>query len=124
MNDLPVACDLGVFDGEEKRRQRTTLETVRAGVREVEELADGYAFKFDKDPAMLVALAQFIALESRCCAFLNFQLDVKAGASEVALRLTGGDGAKEFLRTEILDERNDARSRKLPVFERRKPHGD
>jgi hypothetical protein len=50
---------------------------------------------------MLQLVAEMISFESRCCQFLDFQLDVKRGGASITLRLTGGEGVKEFLREEL-----------------------
>ncbi|HYN83868.1 MAG TPA: hypothetical protein VER32_01360 [Pyrinomonadaceae bacterium] len=117
MTDAPVACDLGQLDAVERARQQTTLEAVRAGVRAVEERPDGYAFTFDSDTESLTRLAEFIALESRCCAFLDFRLDVKAGSGAAVLSVTGGAGAKEFVAAELVAAGHKPPSRKLPVLQ-------
>ena len=98
---LPIACDLTVFGDNERKRQHAVLEEFRTKVRAVEELADGYAFQLAHEPYMLQLLAELISFESRCCQFLNFQLDVRQGGHSITLRLTGGDGAKDFLREEL-----------------------
>lgn len=105
---LPVACDPTVFGDSERRRQRAVLEEFRAKVRAVEELPDGYAFQLAPEPYMLQLLAELISFESRCCRFLDFRLDVRGGGASVTLSLTGGEGAKDFLREE-LSLRGDAR---------------
>lgn len=98
---LPIACDLTVFGDNERKRQRAVLEEFRARVRSTEELPAGYAFHLAPEPYMLQLLAELISFESRCCAFLDFNVEVKAGGSSITLRLTGPDGAKDFLREEL-----------------------
>ena len=49
------------------------------------------------------ALAEFVELESQCCAFLDFEIRLDAGAEEVTLSLTGPDGTKEVLGSLIGD---------------------
>ncbi|HZF05775.1 MAG TPA: hypothetical protein VE932_15690 [Patescibacteria group bacterium] len=51
---------------------------------------------FGADPALFVQVAEWITLERRCYAFLDFGLDW-FGAETVRLRLTGGPGVKAFL---------------------------
>jgi hypothetical protein len=45
----------------------------------------------------LLAAAEWIVLEHRCCPFLNFKLEL-TNDSDVWLSLTGPDGVKAFLR--------------------------
>ncbi|HEX5709009.1 MAG TPA: hypothetical protein VFX96_17035 [Pyrinomonadaceae bacterium] len=116
MSDLPVVCDLEQLDDAQRVRQQTTLEAVRASVVAVAERPDGYAFTFASDSETLARLAEFIALESRCCGFLDFHLDVKAGSGLAVLDITGGAGAKEFIEAELVGAGEVESLRKLPVL--------
>jgi hypothetical protein len=100
-NNLPIACDLTVFGDNERKRQKSILDEFRAKVKGMEELPDGYAFTLAREPYMLQLVAEMISFESRCCQFLDFQLDVRRGGASITLRLTGGEGVKEFLREEL-----------------------
>ena len=40
----------------------------------------------------------FVELESRCCAFLDFEIRVESGGDRIALELSGPEGTKEMLR--------------------------
>jgi hypothetical protein len=94
-------CDMTVFSPEERERHIAAIRQMLAAVREAQEIADGYAFRFEPDSAILIKLAEFIAGERLCCPFLNFDLRVEAGGGPVWLRLTGPEGVKEFLRMEL-----------------------
>ena len=98
---LPIACDLTVFGDNEKKRQKAILDEFRARLKAVEELSDGYAFSLLPEPYMLSVLAELISLESKCCPFLNFTLEVTRGGHSITLRLTGGEGVKEVVRAEF-----------------------
>jgi hypothetical protein len=101
MDNLPIACDLTVFGDNERKRQKSILHEFRAKVTRTEELPDGYAFTLAREPYMLQLVAEMISFESRCCQFLDFQLDVRRGGASITLRLTGGEGVKDFLREEL-----------------------
>lgn len=100
-NSTPAYCDLTVFGDNEKRRQRAVLNELRDKMRRVEELPDGYSFSLPHEPYMLHLVAEMIDLESKCCPFLVFNLEVKDGGSSVTLSLTGGEGVKDFLQAEL-----------------------
>ena len=85
-----IACDMNALDREERDRYQLLLK--RLAPFEATEIADGY--EISVDAGKLAELAEWISLESRCCPFLKF---------EVALRLTGGDGVKEFLAAEFVE---------------------
>jgi hypothetical protein len=48
-----------------------------------------------------VEVAEWVDLESRCCPFLEFGIDVSEKGRVVRLRLTGGKGVKSFLKSEL-----------------------
>lgn len=97
---LPVACSL--TEPELRDREATTLASVRARVREVEERESGYALRFEPEEGLIPEIATLIDLERRCCPFLRFGLTVTPGNGPVWLELTGPEGTRELLRT-ILD---------------------
>jgi hypothetical protein len=100
-----VACTL---DPAEKRERTALLEReLVPNLEEVTEQASGYVLWFDRAPGRLAALATFVELESRCCAFLDFEIRVESGGDRIALELSGPDGTKEMLRPLI--ERSGAK---------------
>lgn len=100
-----ITCqrDRGAFTPEEESRHHELLEKTKQSVQEVEELPDGYAFRFPSDADQILTLAEFITLERRCCSFFSFRLAVESGDGPLWLRLTGGKGTKQFLRAELGD---------------------
>ena len=71
--------------------------------REVRELADGYAFRYATDETIWLAAAEYVDLERRCCPFFSFALKREAEGA-VWLELTGQEGVKEFLATQLQTE--------------------
>ena len=75
----------------------------------VAELPDGYELAFDPSRISeargqsygVVEVAEWVDLESRCCPFLDFRIDVLEKGTTVKMRLTGPRSVKEFLRSEI-----------------------
>jgi hypothetical protein len=97
-SSLPIACDLSAMDTSQRERHRAVIERWRQKVQEIVELTDGYAFRFEPDDALFLDLAEFVTLERRCCPFLGFALALDPAGGSMWLRLTGPDGAKEFVR--------------------------
>jgi hypothetical protein len=97
MTDLPVACALST--PELREREQTVLAKIGARVREVRDLDNGYALRFDPEGAVLADLATLIDLERQCCPFLRFELQVLPASGPVWLELSGPEGTRDFLRT-------------------------
>ncbi len=95
-----LACNLGAFDSEELQRYRRSRQAIRAATRAAKELAGGYGFHLGTASETFQTAAEWIALEHRCCPFLNFKLELKAN-SEVWLSVTGSGEVKAFLSAAI-----------------------
>ena len=100
-----LVCNLTALNGEQRERHRAVLKQLGQMSPEVREVANGYAFRFLAEIAVLKLLAEFIYLEHRCCPFLELTLEVKTDHDTAWLTVTGPEGVKEFLRAELsLDE--------------------
>ena len=106
----PLVCNLHALSDAERDRHHALGEKLMSAVVKVSELPDGYALALDlkKLPAdaqglpwCVVEVAQWAELESRCCPFLNFGIDLRGKDGVVTLRLTGGEGVKEFVKDEL-----------------------
>jgi hypothetical protein len=96
-SSLPIACDLSAMDAAQRERHQAVIESCWQKIQETVELTDGYAFRFEPDDALFLALAEFITLERRCCPFLGFALALDPVGGPMWLRLTGREGAREFI---------------------------
>jgi hypothetical protein len=76
-----------------------------AAVEEVDELPDGYAYRFPGDGSQLEPLLAFIAAERRCCPFLTFELAFEPHGGPLWLRLRGSPQVKAFI-AEAFNSRN------------------
>jgi hypothetical protein len=86
---------------EMQKRKETVLASLKEQMTEKKELKDGYAFKFPGTDKMLDELTEFIKTERECCDFFTFNLSISGDKSEAWLELTGADGAKDFISTEL-----------------------
>ena len=108
-SEKPLACDVQALTAEERRRHEALGEKLLAAAVHASELPDGFELTLDLDrirdskgkPYCVVEVAEWVDLESRCCPFLDFGIAQKGKEHLVRLRLTGGLGVKEFLRTEL-----------------------
>jgi hypothetical protein len=94
-----IACKLTT--PELRERKETVLARLKSQVIEKKELKDGYAFKFDGSDKMLDELTEFIKTERACCDFFTFNLSIAGDKNTAWLELTGAEGAKEFIGSEL-----------------------
>jgi hypothetical protein len=107
MNEVPIVCRPNVLDETQRKRQQELLHLVRTSAQATQDLPDGYAFRLHADPALFQQAAEWVALERRCCPFVEFGLEWRTDET-VWVRLTGGPGVKEVLRAEILGDEGPA----------------
>jgi len=88
--EIPIACVLSALTAEQREREVVLLEEHLRSVREVKEQNDGYSFRYDPDMSVFGRMAELVALEHRCCPFLDFQLQWGHGASDPWLHIRGG----------------------------------
>lgn len=104
MSDAPLACNTGAFEPAERERHRELRRRLLEATPAVAELPHGYALRFRGDAALWSELAEFVALERRCCPFLSFALRLEAEPAQpwhIALELTGPAGVKDLLWAEF-----------------------
>lgn len=94
-----LACKL--HSDELQKRKETVLASLKGQVKEKKELGDGYAFKFDGSDKVIDELTEFIKTERECCEFFTFGLSIAGDKNEAWLQLTGPDGAKDFITSEL-----------------------
>lgn len=95
----PVACKLTT--PELQKRKQEVLVSLKKKVKEKTELPNGFMFRFEGSDAVLLELMEFIRTERACCNFFRFELVVQDDESPLFLSISGPDGAKEFIETEI-----------------------
>ena len=84
-----------------KERKATVIANLQKELIEKKELKDGYVFKFKGTDAMVDELASFIKTERECCSFFTFNLSIAGDKRTVWLELSGPEGAKDFIKTEL-----------------------
>ena len=99
--NAPIACQLGVFSDEERGRYASLRSLILGAVSQIVEIENGYVFHLPGDDAMLATVADWVALERRCCPF--FEISVSIGGSDPRIRvaLTGSPEVKSFLEAEF-----------------------
>jgi hypothetical protein len=69
-----------------------------AHVEAVEELADGYAYRFPAGEPWADNLIAFVGLERQCCPFATYELAFEPHQGPVWLRVRGSAAVKTFVR--------------------------
>ena len=90
-----VACSLS--EEELAQRGQEVARDLFAFAEQIDELPDGYAWRFPGDGEWHAKLLDFVAAERRCCGFFRIELDFEPGLGPVSLSLRGPDGAKAFI---------------------------
>ncbi len=99
---MEFVCDLSVMNEEQRARHvKLAQEVLSQDRQEVQELPNGYAYRFAAESAMLIKVAEFISSERLCCPFFNFALEVTADGGPMWLRITGREGVKQFMQAEL-----------------------
>ena len=102
MKDEPVfMCRLDALDTAERARYQELRKQLHAGVQEVKELPDGYAFRLSADSKTILLAAEWITFERRCCSFFNFALGIESEKQSLWLNVTGREGVKAFMKLEM-----------------------
>jgi hypothetical protein len=99
-HNVPIACDLAAIDADVRSTHLTTAEQLlRHDAAEVQELSDGYTFRFGAEQYPQVTA--FIANERLCCPFFTFTLEVTPAQGPLWLRITGSEEIKGFLQSAL-----------------------
>ena len=105
-----LVCNVAALPAAQRDRHQKLGRMLRSALVEKAELESGYVFVMDLGrlpldsagaPFCVVEVAEWVDLESRCCPFLAFGIDVEPKGKTVRLRLTGGKGVKAFLESEL-----------------------
>lgn len=94
-----LSCKL--TSSELRERKETVIASLKKQITEKKELKDGYAFKFAGTDKVIDELSEFVKTERECCDFFNFNIKINGDKSEAWLELTGEEGAKEFIESEL-----------------------
>jgi hypothetical protein len=111
------ACDLFALTDAEREHHMTMSTALFGSMVEARELDHGYAMRLPDAPDTLAKLADFIALDRKCCPFFHFSVDVEPHGGPIWLKITGVDGIKLPLQAELLGLLPDevARQAGMPI---------
>jgi len=92
---VPIACDMSAFSPDERQRYDALRAKVMNAIEDVIEMPSGFRGRFG--PGIVASdIAEWMALERRCCPFLELGLRLTLDGSQW-LELEGGAGVKEVV---------------------------
>jgi hypothetical protein len=94
-------CNLKALSPAERAQHHQLTERFKAARVETNELADGYAFRFQAGQVSISDLATWVSWEQKCCPFLDFEIELQRDRGPLWLKLRGREGVKEFMRHEF-----------------------
>ena len=94
-------CNTKALNASERARHKQLTEKLMASRTETVETAKGYEFQYSPAKVSVAEVAEWVAMESKCCPFFDFHIDLENEGRLVCLRLTGREGIKAFIRAEF-----------------------
>ncbi len=101
VKESPFVCNMLALDAEGRRRHSAVTKQMKAAVKEIKELTDGYAFRLPSEHSTILLTSEFIARERLCCPFFTFELAAEQEGGPLWLRLRGREGVKDFIKAEF-----------------------
>ena len=96
--ESPFACNRAALDPAARRRHFDELgPAIRAKIRSVRELSDGYEFELPGDSGTYAQVTEWSAGERACCPFFDIAVVSEREGGALRLRLTGRSGVKQFM---------------------------
>ena len=96
-----LACNMLALNASERERHKQLREQMSAKVKGMRELADGYEIRLSDESSTITTVAEWVTLERLCCPFFTFQMEITEQGKPLLLRLTGPEGVKLFLQSEL-----------------------
>jgi hypothetical protein len=91
-------CNMGYFTPETLARHKVLVPRVAAAVTRVRPLPDGYEYTLK---GSMPELGEFLDGTRGCCPTVEYAVTFRPHRGTVVLRITGGPGAKAFIREEF-----------------------
>lgn len=97
--DQPLACVPSALTPDQQEYWvKEIVPKLYKEVQEIRELPNGWVWRLPSTPQVLMLVAEDLNMERLCCPFVNYTLEIEPNHGPFWLRMTGGEGVKEFLR--------------------------
>ena len=101
-HESPFACNRAALTDTDRKRHFDELgPALRAMVKNLRELPNGYEFQFPADAAAFRLVAEWAAGEHLCCPFFNIELRQERENGAFWMRLSGRPGVKQFIEADL-----------------------
>ena len=100
-NTSPIVCIEDAFSPAQKARHDELFVPFMQEKLEVKELESGYAIRYPYSLELFANMAELAALERMCCPFFDLKLDVAADADSFWFSMTGPEGVKGLMVSEM-----------------------
>jgi hypothetical protein len=94
-------CNIKALTPTVRAHHKQLTDKLTAMRKEVVEMEKGYEFQYSPSDVSLAELSQWVAMESKCCPFFDFHIDLEREGNLLCLRLTGEEGIKPFILAEF-----------------------
>jgi len=94
-------CNIKALTLAERARHMKLTSKLLSSRKETVETQKGYELQYRGGSVTLAELAEWVRLESKCCPFFDFHIDLEEQGQLTCLGLTGKEGVKEFIRMEF-----------------------
>ena len=98
---IVFACNMKALTHAERVQHAANARRLTTAVVETQEGERSFRFRIAQERMDLVALAEWVRLERKCCPFFSFTIEIEGGAGSTWLTLSGPPGVKEFIRLEL-----------------------
>jgi len=94
-------CNINALTPAERAQHKKLTDKLMNTRTETVETERGYEFQYRGGKITVAELAEWTTMESKCCPFFDFHIDLEEEGKLVCLRLTGREGVKQFVRLEF-----------------------
>jgi hypothetical protein len=94
-------CNIKALSLQDRARLKELTARLLAARTDTIETEKGYEFQCSPDKVSIAEVGEWVVLESKCCSFFDFHIDLENQGKLVCLRLTGAEGVKAFIRSDF-----------------------
>jgi hypothetical protein len=94
-------CNINALTPAERAHHKKLTDKLMSARTETVETEKGYELQYRGGKVTVAELAEWTVMESKCCRFFDFHIDLEEEGKLMCLRLTGREGIKKFIKMEF-----------------------